>query len=181
MKKFEVEGLALTDTDIEDVNNYTMLKREDSVLALFESLSVDKPRTVSFTPLEMIFYQHLEISGICVQFLDDARHHDLVCLLQKWCLEGPYPIDQSARFCFQRGRNITIGNTVAVNDQLWRQLALIMKECLKQTEDSVSLVKMSPMMRYYGDLYPDNGRDENLEYKSMDEMKDNMGIDSGIC
>lgn len=177
----EIEGCFPGDTDNEDVNNYTMLKREDSVLNLLGSLTVDNPRTISFTPLDLIFLQQLEISGVYVQLLNDARHHDLVCLLQKWCLEGPYPIDQSVRFCFQRGRNITIKNTVVVDDIMWKQLAVIMKECLKQTEDTSSLVTMSPMMRYYGDLYPDNGRDENIEYIQMGEMNGKLGIDSGIC
>lgn len=181
MKQFEIEDINPTDTDNEDVNNYAMLKREDSVLALLGGLSMDNPRSSSLTPLDALFIQQITLTKVSFQLSADAKPQDLVCLLQKWCLEGPYSTDQSARFCFVRGRHITISNTIYTNEETWGQLASIMKYCLKRTEDCASLVQVSPMMRYYGDLYPDNGRDENMDYGSMNGSVGNMGIDTGIC
>lgn len=180
MKRFEIEDINPTDTENDDVYNYTMLKREDSVLALLESMTVDKPRSASITPLDALFIHQINMSGLQVDLAPDAKYQDLICLLQKWCLEGPYPGDQDVKFCYRRGRYITIFNTINTDEMNWRQLATIMKHCLKQNEDCASLVDVSPMMRYYGDLYPNNGRDENTDFSSLNRDFSNMGIDTGI-
>lgn len=64
--------------------------------------------------------------------------------------------------CYSRGKEVSISNTFAADAHQWKQLALIMKECLRQEETELREVQMSPMYRYYGDLYPDNGRDTKM-------------------
>lgn len=118
-----------------------------------------------------IFLERISKLGIFIKLEMDAEIDDLIKLLKKWCLEGPYPINEYV-FELKRNRRVSISNTITTNHLIWKQLALLMKGCLKDSsnEKEARLVQMSPMYRYYGDLYPDNGRDS--DFNGLDDVFD---------
>lgn len=108
-----------------------------------------------------------------VRLHQDATFEDLILLLRRWCLNGPYDACDTIQICPWRGKQIGISNTVVIDIMevyeedgqrpirrdlefwsVWKALAMAMKRTLIEYRD---IVEMSPMYRYYGDLYPDNG------------------------
>lgn len=83
--------------------------------------------------------------------------NDLKFLLQTWCLEGPFPPDMIINT--PRGSLISINSTAQCTLVEWNQIANKMKVELMIDPGRQKLVQNSPMKRYYGDLYPNNGRD----------------------
>lgn len=81
----------------------------------------------------------------------DVRH-----LLQRWCLEGPF--DPEVRVEGPRGP-LSIATTVKCTLSEWNALAAAMKIELETDPQWRGVVENSPMKRYYGELYPNNGRD----------------------
>lgn len=107
--------------------------------------------------------RYVQEANAMLRIANDAWLTDLFQLLRKWCLEGPYEVDECVFFCYSRNKSVCIKNTVNTTAGTWRNLALIVKKCLQEDQKLETLVKASPMFRYYGELYPDNGRDEMIK------------------
>lgn len=118
------------------------------------------------------FFKRISKLGIFIKLEQDAEINDLIELLKKWCLDGPYPINEYVFECGKRKKKVSISNTITTNHFIWKQLSLLMKGCLKDSynEKEIRMVQMSPMYRYYGDLYPDNGRDS--DFNGLDDVFD---------
>lgn len=143
-------------------SNYLMLQNEESIIDGLKSLNFGHVKSKGYGKVSgMFFLESLARTGISIELKLGATFDDLVRLLKKWCLEGPYAPDACVFMCHNRRREVSISSTIETDAGKWRYLALIMKECLKQEETELALVRMSPMFRYYGDLYPDNGRDSD--------------------
>ncbi|ODQ46312.1 hypothetical protein PICMEDRAFT_127924 [Pichia membranifaciens NRRL Y-2026] len=150
------EGECSTDDD----NNYSMLQREENITERLSSLHFEQGKNSNHArDYGLTFLKVISRAGISLRLQLGATLNDLIRLLRKWCLEGPYAPNMGIFVCYSRGKEVSISNTFAAGAHHWKQLALMMKECLKQEETELRLVQMSPMYRYYGDLYPDNGRD----------------------
>lgn len=83
---------------------------------------------------------------------------DLKFLLQTWCLEGPFPPDLALNT--PRGNIVSINTTAQCTLVEWNETANTMKLELMIDPMRRRLVLNSPMKRYYGELYPNNGRDK---------------------
>jgi hypothetical protein len=165
----EETGYSNSYSEYED--NFSALKVEENVVDQLNNLHVQEDDSYNINNennLTMVLLKYMNKNNLSVELSDDGKFADLIHLLRKWCLEGPYDINESVFFCYSRGRNVNIANTVRILDAyIWRQLALIVKEYLVYQESNSQLVRLSPMFRYYGDLYPDNGRDEDLQEEEL--------------
>lgn len=72
---------------------------------------------------------------------------DLLCVLHLLCLQGPSSTIELGNNCFQ----LEVLRTI-ISESDWLEMALIVKCGLLRRGGSV--VYLSPMFRYYGDLYP---------------------------
>lgn len=151
-------------------SNYSMMITEENVISQLGNLGLQqssdfpfkKAHQYSESKSNLIFMNYVSISGISIKLKSDATPEDVMKLLKKWCLEGPYLITQSIFKCYTRNKNVSVSNTIEFDRDTWKQLAIIMKCALKDNEEDQKLITLSPMYRYYGDLFPDNGREENM-------------------
>lgn len=90
---------------------------------------------------------------------NDRDIEDLKFLLQYWCLEGPFSPEMPLE-C-PSGHRVSINSTVNCTLDQWNYAASHMKVELLMDPEKRLLVENSPMKRYYGDLYPNNGRDKS--------------------
>lgn len=97
----------------------------------------------------------IEECQFLIEFRPSTQICDLFELLRHWCMDGPFPTFESINI---GGKNITIEESVKCDFETWHQMALRMKQHIENgiNEDWKNCI----MVRYYGSLYPDNGRDQ---------------------
>lgn len=150
------------DCTCDDENNYAILKIEENITNGLVNFHFECKEENNLFNKEYQCIQSVLTSGIPIEFAINATFDDLIQLLRRWCLEGPYPTEETVFTCYSRRKKVSISNTVQIDNYNWKQLALVMKTYLLHNDLEKPLVQMSPMYRYYGDLYPDNGRDDNM-------------------
>lgn len=168
----DVEALECFVGHFDTESNYSMLQLEENLMDGLNNLHFQQDinnndNTVNERNNAEVFkfLKGVHDAGICFTLESNATMDDLIRLLKKWCLEGPYSINACVFMCYARTKEVSISNTIKDYDlRNWRKLSLLMKKCLKEgiVECGLKLIQMSPMVRYYGDLYPDNGRDGDV-------------------